>query len=329
MKKVLFTVAIVLGVGFAACSRATANSAEETNHTESSIFSGIFKRVIASNKYVKKTVSLNDFHSLITETSFDVEYRVDAKNPRIELYMPDNVVELLNYEVHNGKLIIAIKGNVNINFVGKEDRSRIVVYSSSLENLVCAGSGDVDVRSNLQSAKRVNIAVSGSGDLECANLSAVELHVAVTGSGDTSFRSLQGDKVNLAVTGSGDMEVDKTNAGTLNVACTGSGDVDLKNANASTCAAMTSGSGDVELRGTAKSASYMTSGSGDISAVGLKSEVVSANTNGSGDITCWALKSLNARCNGSGMVYYKGQPALTTTGSQKDAVVPYRGAIDD
>ncbi len=329
MKKVLFTVAIALGVGFTACNRATATNAEETNHTESSLFSGNFKRVIASNKYVKKTISLSDFHRLVSQSNFDVEYRVDNKNPRIEIYAPDNVIDLLTHKVQNGTLTVAIKENVNIKFIGKEDRSRIVVYSSSLDNLVCAGSGDVDVRTALRTNDKMRIVVFGSGDVEFAELSAKALNVAATGSGDVSFRTIQGGNVSFAITGSGDLEADKTTADHLNVACTGSGDVDLKNTHTSVLLAKTSGSGDVELSGTAQSASYVTSGSGDISAVRVKAEEVKAFTDGSGDITCWALKALDAHCNGSGMVHYKGQPAITATGSQKDSVLPYSGKIDD
>ncbi|MEO5648414.1 MAG: head GIN domain-containing protein [Ginsengibacter sp.] len=78
--------------------------------------------------------------------------------------------------------------------------------------------------------------------------------------------------------------------------------------------ASVSGLGNISLgSGTAGNFQINISGSGNVKSFGLKAQQTVVNIEGSGNAEVTVLQNLNATINGSGNVYYKGNPATVTS----------------
>lgn len=111
----------------------------------------------------------------------------------------------------------------------------------------------------------------------------------------------------------------------LNLHVSGSGNIDLQNATViDKLTATVSGSGNIEVRsGTAKNESLRISGSGRIAVGDVVADKAVTETSGSGEMRVKLLQSLDARISGSGSVFYRGTPTVTTHISGSGRVLPY------
>jgi hypothetical protein len=116
-------------------------------------------------------------------------------------------------------------------------------------------------------------------------LDAIDLH----GSGDVSGEIIA-DDINIDMHGSGDVDLDLGEADLV--------DLDVF------------GSGDSHLEGSATGFSIRLEGSGDINARYLVAEDVYVHLDGSGDARVYATDFLQVDINGSGDVYYWGDPEV-------------------
>ena len=100
------------------------------------------------------------------------------------------------------------------------------------------------------------------------------------------------------------------------VALAGSGDLKTTGAfsGSGNFKASTSGSGNIDIEsGTANNYQIDISGSGGVKSFGMVSQQAVVNISGSGEAELTVEKNLNATINGSGSIYYKGNPATVTT----------------
>jgi hypothetical protein len=111
----------------------------------------------------------------------------------------------------------------------------------------------------------------------------------------------------------------------LNLHVSGSGNIDLQNAAVvDKLTATISGSGNIEVRsGAAKNESLRINGSGRIALGDVVADKAITETSGSGEMRVKLLQSLDARISGSGSVFYRGTPAVTTHISGSGRVLPY------
>jgi len=91
----------------------------------------------------------------------------------------------------------------------------------------------------------------------------------------------------------------------------GSGEI-MMEADATLIQSRISGSGRIDIAGKAKKHELDISGSGGIYAFNLRTNDTKVKINGSGDAKVFAIGSLYARISGSGSVYYKGEPKLSS-----------------
>lgn len=287
MNRIIIAFVAVASLGLASCSfnKAGANS-DSSNPLD--LFGNF---IMASDHYVSRNVPLEDFKSIETYGSFNVEYR-HGNQSRAELYMPDNVIKYLDIEVEAGKLKLGIKNNTIVKW-RNDNKSKIIVYAPSVNELSIQGSGSLVSKEPLQ-GKRVSLSLSGSGDLLVESLKASSANVEIEGSGDVSVLSIDVDEdAELSMTGSGDLNVKSLNANNAIMNLTGSGDFRVVTLSAKALSASLTGSGEMWLRGTADKVSYALDGSGELKAGRLKVRDMDARVSGSGEITCYATGKTN------------------------------------
>lgn len=244
------------------------------------------KEVKASKNYVTKQIKISDFDQIAVSGSLDVTYTQQSGKPKVEIYTSDNIVDLLDIYVKNGKLNLGFKKNVKVSY----NKLEIRVTSEDLNTVNVAGSGDFKFTNGLKT-DQLKMNVAGSGDITASNI-----------------QCSQGFTANVA--GSGDIECKQLKAADMDISVAGSGDLKIENALVTSVNASVAGSGTVKISGNADKANYSVAGSGDLYANDFKVQNISASVAGSGDIKCHAVEHLKARVSGSGTIGYKGDPEL-------------------
>lgn len=244
------------------------------------------KEVKASKNYVTKQIKVSDFDQIAVSGSLDVSYTQQSGKPKVEIYTSDNIVDLLDIYVKNGKLNLGFKKNVKVSY----NKLEIRVTSEDLNAVNVAGSGDFKFTNGLKT-DQLKMNVAGSGDITASNI-----------------QCSQGFTANVA--GSGDIECKQLKAADMDISVAGSGDLKIENAQVTSANASVAGSGTVKISGSADKANYSVAGSGDLYASDFKVQDISASVAGSGDIKCYAVEHLKARVSGSGTIGYKGNPEL-------------------
>lgn len=244
------------------------------------------KEVKASKNYVTKQIKISDFNQIAVSGSLDVTYTQQSGKPKVEIYTSDNIVDLLDIYVKNGKLNLGFKKNVKVSY----NKLEIRVTSEDLNAVNVAGSGDFKFTNGLKT-DQLKMNVAGSGDITASNIQCSQEFTA-------------------NVAGSGDIECKQLKAADMDISVAGSGDLKIENALVTSVNASVAGSGTVKISGSADKANYSVAGSGDLYANDFKVQNISASVAGSGDIKCHAVEHLKARVSGSGTIGYKGNPEL-------------------
>lgn len=244
------------------------------------------KEVKASKNYVTKQIKVSDFDQIAVSGSLDVTYTQQSGKPKVEIYTSDNIVDLLDIYVKNGKLNLGFKKNVKVSY----NKLEIRVTSEDLNAVNVAGSGDFKFTNGLKT-DQLKMNVAGSGDITASNIQCSQEFTA-------------------NVAGSGDIECKQLKAADMDISVAGSGDLKIENALVTSANASVAGSGTVKISGSADKANYSVAGSGDLYANDFKVQNISASVAGSGDIKCHAVEHLKARVSGSGTIGYKGNPEL-------------------
>lgn len=244
------------------------------------------KEVKASKNYVTKQIKVSDFDQIAVSGSLDVTYTQQSGKPKVEIYTSDNIVDLLDIYVKNGKLNLGFKKNVKVSY----NKLEIRVTSEDLNAVNVAGSGDFKFTNGLKT-DQLKMNVAGSGDITASNIQCSQVFTA-------------------NVAGSGDIECKQLKAADMDISVAGSGDLKIENALVTSANASVAGSGTVKISGNADKANYSVAGSGDLYANEFKVQNISASVAGSGDIKCHAVEHLKARVSGSGTIGYKGNPEL-------------------
>lgn len=244
------------------------------------------KEVKASKNYVTKQIKVSDFDQIAVSGSLDVTYTQQSGKPKVEIYTSDNIVDLLDIYVKNGKLNLGFKKNVKVSY----NKLEIRVTSEDLNTVNVAGSGDFKFTNGLKT-DQLKMNVAGSGDITASNIQCSQEFTA-------------------NVAGSGDIECKQLKAADMDISVAGSGDLKIENALVTSVNASVAGSGTVKISGNADKANYSVAGSGDLYASDFKVQDISASVAGSGDIKCYAVEHLKARVSGSGTIGYKGDPEL-------------------
>ena len=236
--------------------------------------------ITGTGEIVKQVRETANFNAISNSTSADIVVEQSEK-AMIVVKTDKALIEYVVTKVENNTLII----NVNRNF-RKIDVIEILVTVPDLNSVSINGSGDF-VFSGVFSTDALMLNLNGSGDLN-GNLKTNKVKIDVRGSGDIDVVGIN-DELSLYMTGSGDVRVRKLQ---LNK-----------------CTVVMTGSGDLQLEGSVSLLVSKLSGSGDMGAYDLNAAKVDVVGNGSGNISVSVSDYLKAALNGSGSIYYKGNPA--------------------
>lgn len=294
MKQMIIPCFIAACLAGTACSASKAGNQDEDRGETIYITSSArgIKVITASNNYVSKSIAVKDFSGINSQGSFKVEYR-QSNRPRVEFYLPDNILPYVKAEVTNGILYLRSKENMRIRF-GNNRKDKIIVYAPSVRKFTLNGSGDLATGEPLSDARGYTFQLNGSGDINIRNVNTKGNVLAnLAGSGDIHILNVSAASVSANLAGSGDLDIFHLKSRTLTANLAGSGDMNIADAKAESTAAALAGSGDMRMKGSTSVATYTVTGSGDIHAGGLKSEKVNATATGSGEITCYATGATN------------------------------------
>ena len=179
------------------------------------------KEVKASKNYVTKQIKVSDFDQIAVSGSLDVTYTQQSGKPKVEIYTSDNIVDLLDIYVKNGKLNLGFKKNVKVSY----NKLEIRVTSEDLNAVNVAGSGDFKFTNGLKT-DQLKMNVAGSGDITASNIQCSQEFTAnVAGSGDIECKQLKAADMDISVAGSGDLKIENALVTSANASVAGSGDI--------------------------------------------------------------------------------------------------------
>lgn len=160
-----------------------------------------------------------------------------------------------------------------------------------------------------------SVQLIGSGDVYIKPLQVSDLSIALEGSGDMKFFALKGRNIKVAGSGSGDIVLADLTAQSLTLLQAGSGDIVLGKLDVTNLSASLNGSGDIKLDKPASAAKTEINivGSGDIDFEPLDTDTAMINIVGSGTGSLGESSSIVANIMGSGVIYYRGRPAIEKT----------------
>ncbi len=216
------------------------------------------ERVRGSGNSITEAREVGSFNAVQLSGSMDVLLKKSDKHT-VEVEADDNIIELVETYVDNGKLRIKYKDHFSI----WNDRNVTVrVGLPELVEAVVNGSGDIKGEDVFSSDGEIRVQITGSGDIEL-EVDAPEVKAGVTGSGDIKLSGTTRN-VNCNTTGSGTIKATNLKAENAKVTTSGSGNINVY-ASLKLEAGIT-GSGNIGYKGGATVTSKIT-GSGSVKAI--------------------------------------------------------------
>ena len=180
------------------------------------------KQISGSSNYITKNIKVGSFDQIKSMSSSDIVYTQKQGAPTVQIYGPDNIVELMETSVSGRTLTIKFKKNTSIRNSGKLE---IRVSSPSLKHLSIYGSGNTTFTNGIKSHDELQMSIYGSGNVLLDGKSTeAEYHIA--GSGDINATELKVENVNARISGSGSIRCYATE--NLTGGVSGSGNVAYK-----------------------------------------------------------------------------------------------------
>jgi hypothetical protein len=220
---------------------------------------------------------------------------------------------------------IELRGPVDL-YLYQGNTQRVVIEAdddilSKVETYVEGEILVIDTKNNLRNVKVLKayitftglegVTVSGSGDVYAEEtIEADDFMLLINGSGDVEM-DLEADKIKCKINGSGDVVMGGETE-RLYVGVNGSGDMKLDFPGVDECELKLTGSGDIKITGSTNEFYIKQVSSGDVSAFGFKAETCTVDKSGSGDTKVYVNGELAITSSGSGDVYYKGNPDITS-----------------
>lgn len=198
-KSILFSFLVVFLLGVSSCRN------------------GFFKTVhgngvaTTDNRYVK------DFHRLEVQGFMNV-FLIQGDEYNVRLEGESNVLPFIETFVDEGRLVVRVKRNININ---TSRELNVYVTSKFFSDVSLSGSGDVVANTKLTNDHGITFSLSGSGTVT-AEVDAPEVLTELAGSGKLKLRG-ETAKLKVDIAGSGDYESPELKSEDAKIAIAGSG----------------------------------------------------------------------------------------------------------
>ena len=180
------------------------------------------KQVSGSSNYITKDIRVGSFSKIKSMSSSDIVYTQKQGTPTVQIYGPDNIVQLLETTVEGKTLVVKFKKNSSIRNSGKLE---IRVSSPSLNHLSIYGSGNTTFTNGMESNDDLEICIYGSGNINGTNFSCTKLSTHIYGSGNINLKKIDVPCTEANISGSGDINAIDLKTEDVNAHISGSGSI--------------------------------------------------------------------------------------------------------
>jgi len=261
---------------------------------------------------------LDDFTAV--SNTFEYEVRVSQSDTfGVEVEAQENLHNFIETYVSGSTLIVKTKNGTCIN-----SAVPVIIYVSMpyVEEIRNTGSGNLSA--DIADVVDFEISNTGSGTIMIDSIFATTVMLKNTGSGELYVSASYPDEIDVVQTGSGMIDagiIDRPLE--VNINHTSSGKIYGSIIEGLVVNARLTGSGQVLLDGEAEFADLNVSSSGKIDAMEMIVFDAEVKNTGSGKVFVYATETLKAIINGSGDVYYRGNPQVSVSGSGSGSLRPY------
>ena len=204
------------------------------------------KQVSGSSNYITKDIRVGSFSKIKSMSSSDIVYTQKQGTPTVQIYGPDNIVQLLETTVEGKTLVVKFKKNSSIRNSGKLE---IRVSSPSLNHLSIYGSGNTTFTNGMESNDDLEICIYGSGNINGTNFSCTKLSTHIYGSGNINLKKIDVPCTEANISGSGNVLLNGK-SGKAEYRIAGSGDINAIDLKTEDVNAHISGSGSIKCHAT-------------------------------------------------------------------------------
>lgn len=255
---------------------------------------------IVQAEMTRSTVEIEGIEKIYLLGPFRLEVRQGEEEYVTVIADSDHIAEA-EARIKGNTLVLGRKRDSFWDWFGAR-RDRDVTFEVQVKNLTYLanrGSGAVELGS-MDSTGELELSVQGSGKIAAQSLAVAELQLNIMGSGATLVDRVEAEDVAVRIHGSGDVDIGELYARRLETGDRGLSELTFSG----------HGAGDISIAdGEADQLDVAVSGTGDVNAENLRAREARVRINGSGNVGVNVDEALDARINGSGDVFYRGQPA--------------------
>lgn len=244
MKIYSLSLAAILIVAFTACS---------------------VNRITPSGEFVSYSVPADYVNSIDISASIKMKF-TQSENVSIKVDCPENIADLLNVDIKNGKLVAGFKSNTSID---GNCGVTITVTAPSLKSIVASSASRFEMSGSLVQDGDLSIEASSSANVSFYKLSLHDIDIDNSSSSSVDISGVTANK----------LEIESGSAARVNIS-----DIRCLNIDADASSAAS-----ISLAGIARTADFDASSAGSIKAKGLKAETItSAKASSGASINCRA-----------------------------------------
>lgn len=187
--------------------------------TTSSRCVNINRGITPSKDYITRDYTVSDFDKLNLGTVADVYYTQSADNTwSLQIYGPDNIVELVNVDVKDNTLVLNMKKQ-NI----KKSHLKINISSPTLQHVKTHGVGNFNIKEKFE-ATNFTVKNEGVGDIRINDITCKDLDVRIEGVGNGSIKG-KAEKTRLSTDGVGNIDANELISESITAITNGVGNI--------------------------------------------------------------------------------------------------------
>lgn len=247
--------------------------------------------LLSYSQVKSETRSIGDYSKISVTGRCEIIYEnKPSENSYLRIEAGEEFMNNVNITSQSGELSVRSNiGNSGVNFYNEEANIKIYTNSRNLDEVTLTGNSKVVLKGDMDLAK-LKLSIFGSSLLITQN-------------------KVAGSSVKVYIKGNGMLKTDLLQATELEFYISGSGKIEANEVKASRFSTSISGSGTVAVKGGAANLTHFrVKGNGVINALNVKSENSDNGINGSGTIHANSSGYLKGRINGSGRIFYSGDP---------------------
>jgi len=152
--------------------------------------------IIGSGELVDYTVDFSTFSKISIEghAAITVSY---GNVQKVTISAQENVYQVMDNRVSNGKLFIGFKENTNVNT--SKDINVNIEIPTPITDFSVSGSGSLNISGNAQDV--FNIIINGSGSVNSFDLEVENVNIVISGSGNCKVKATK--NLDISISGAG------------------------------------------------------------------------------------------------------------------------------